>query len=140
MSVWPHFASGDSPLCGSEGALVSVSVTVAPRDLEAALDALAQLNFPINPQIYHDAVSIYRYADGRQERVPTTMVEFPAYENRLAEIRHMLESRRFDPANVHVAEMLEDIHHDSWLEPAPPGAPYESCLRRKYAGPLTAIA
>ena len=42
-------------LCGREGVLVSVSIHVDPRHLESLLEALAHLQFPINPQIYHDA-------------------------------------------------------------------------------------
>ena len=68
MSVWPNTAFSSFPLCGTEGALVSVSVNVEPRDLELALDALAQLSYPINPQIYHDGAVLTLYADGRQER------------------------------------------------------------------------
>ena len=47
-------------LSGSEGTLVSVSICVDPRHLEPLLEALAQVSFPINPQIYHDAALVYR--------------------------------------------------------------------------------
>ena len=40
-------------LSGSEGELVAVSVSVSPHDLEALLEGLACVDFPINPQIYH---------------------------------------------------------------------------------------
>jgi hypothetical protein len=114
-------------------------VPVAPRDLEDALDALAQLDFPINPQIYHDAVSIYRYADAREEIVPTTLVEFPAYAGRLPEIRRVLESRGVAGESVHVMDMLEGIHTDTWVEPAPPGAAYQTCTRRKHSSSAVAL-
>lgn len=86
MSVWSNLTSPDLPLCGAEGALVSISVTVEPSRLEALLDALARLEFPVNPQIYHDAGTAAR---------PAALVEFPAYQNRLPEIRSLLETYGF---------------------------------------------
>jgi len=62
MSVWQCTPSA-APIGGSEGELVAVSITVNPRDLEALLEALASVDFPINPQICH--------AESE------TMVEFP---------------------------------------------------------------
>src|SRR5579871_6126747 len=77
MSVWPQKTAA-SLLSGSNGVLVSVSIHVDPRHLESLLEALAQVSFPINPQIYHDASMVYRYADGREVTEATTLVEFPA--------------------------------------------------------------
>jgi hypothetical protein len=71
MSVWSTAVTAPLPLLGAEGALVSVSISVEPPRLEALLDALAHLDFPINPQIYHDAGPVAN---------PAAMVEFPAYE------------------------------------------------------------
>jgi hypothetical protein len=136
MSVWPSFTAAHTLLGGSEGALVAVSVHVAPRYLEALLDALASLSFPINPQIYHDAAIEYRYADGREATEPTTVVEFPAYGDRLDDVRAALALYGFAADSLHVAEMLEDIHHDELVEPAPQGAPYLSRTLRKYAAAL----
>jgi hypothetical protein len=96
MSVWSTAVPTSLSLAGAEGALVSVSVSVEPRRLEQLLDALAQLEFPINPAIYHD--------------VPSTLVEFPAYENCLPEIRRMLESHGFPAASIHATAMLEQLH------------------------------
>ena len=59
--------------------------------------SLAQIGFPINPQIYHDAVIVYVYPDGHEETEATTLVEFPAYADRLEEVRRALESNGFDP-------------------------------------------
>lgn len=118
-------------LCGREGALVSVSVSVDPRHLESLLEALASLTFPINPQIYHDAALIYRYSDLREETEAITLVEFPAYEAQLTDVRFALEAYGFDLASLHVAGMLDDIHAERPEEPAPAGAPYVSCLRVK---------
>ena len=67
------------------------------------LEALAQVSFPINPQIYHDAAIVYVYPDRPpRRREATTLVEFPAYAARLDEVRRAVESHGFDPASVHV--------------------------------------
>lgn len=111
MSVWPKpLPAGSSPLEGREGALVSVSIDVDPRRLESLLETLAQASFPINPQIYHDAEVVYRYADGREESETATLVEFPAYAAQLDEVRRVLEAFGFDPRTVNVTDMLEAIH------------------------------
>ena len=96
MSVWSTAVGPALPLLGAEGALVSVSISVEPPRLEALLDALAHLDFPINPQIYH--------ASG-----PHTLVEFPAYEKRLPEIRAMLETCGFPAKSVAATAMLDSI-------------------------------
>jgi len=90
MSVWPT-----APLASSEGALVSVSITVDARHLESLLEALASVSFPVNPQIRHDhAVSV---------------VEFPAYEPHVAEVRSALAAFRIDPEIVRTRGMWEAI-------------------------------
>jgi hypothetical protein len=99
MSVWSTAVTAALPLSGSEGALVSVSISVEPPRLEALLDALAYLDFPINPQIYHDT----------GPAKPATMVEFPAYEKRLPEIRDLLETCGFPAKSVTATAMLESI-------------------------------
>ena len=73
------------PLAGDHGELLSVSIVADPRDLEDLLDRLAQSQYPIDPQIYHDAV-----IDGRA----ATMVEFPAYAEWLNEIRGLVRGGR----------------------------------------------
>jgi len=118
-------------LCGREGALVSVSISVDPRHLESLLESLAQLDFPINPQIYHDAALVYRFEDGHQQSVATTLVEFPAYEERLGEVRRAVEAFGFDPESVHATGMLDEIHADGVEEAAPAGAPYVARVRVK---------
>jgi len=133
MSVWPQGFATAASLGGSEGALVSVSVSVDPRLLEELLEALARLEFPINPQIYHDAAIVYCYADGREEIHATTLVDFPAYAGRLPEIRQILGIHGFPADSIHVAEMLEDIHAEAKPEPAPPGAAYVSAVWLKHA-------
>ena len=96
MSVWSTSIPGALPLVGAEGALISVSISVEPPRLEALLDALAQLDFPINPQIYHAAG-------------PDTSVEFPAYETRLSEIRSWLGACGYEAKSVKATAMLESI-------------------------------
>ena len=83
MSVWSAAVTAPLPLSGAEGALISVSIPIEPPRLESLLDALAHLDFPINPQIRHDVGG-------------ATAVEFPAYEQRLPEIRGMLKACGFD--------------------------------------------
>ena len=74
--------AGAVPLSGSHGELLSVSITAAPRDLENLLDRLGQSQYPIDPQIFHDA-----QIDGRS----VTLVEFPAYPGWIPEISQLLE-------------------------------------------------
>ena len=134
MSVWAYASSSQSPaLLGSEGELVSVSVAVEPRELEDVLEALAGLDFPINPEIYHDAVVIYVKRDGEQRTEPSALVEFPAYAGSLTKIRAVLESAGFAGDRVTVSAILNEIHASSLVEPAPPGADYAYRVLRKHA-------
>ena len=96
MSVWPKTGPTSLSLPESEGALVSISIRVAPRHLELLLEALALIEFPINPQIFHEAG-------------PGSLVEFPAYENHLDEVRKALQAFGFDPECLRVTSMLETI-------------------------------
>jgi len=132
MSVWPALAPVPT-LSGREGSLVSVSIDVDPGRLEALLEALARVEFPINPQIYHEAEIVYRYADGHHDSVSVTLVEFPAYASRLSDVRNALEAYGFAPGSVHVTAMLDEIHAAGSDEPGPPGAPYLSRSLRKLA-------
>jgi len=130
MNVWPETGSGGSPsLVGSEGELVSVSIAIQPRLLEQLLESLADLSFPVNPQIYHDAWVVRVYSDGRRETEPATMVDFPAYAERLGDIRDALARMGFDPQSAWAHKMLEQIHSECESGPAPPGAPYTQILR-----------
>jgi hypothetical protein len=99
MSVW-QCTPPASPLCGREGELVSVSISVDPRDLEGLLEALAHVDFPINPQIFH--------ADGHSAEA-RTIVEFPAYAGGLPHVRAALTDSGFDAAAIRVRGMLEEI-------------------------------
>jgi len=96
MSVW--LDTQVPALSGSEGELVSVSVEVEARGLEALLEALARVSFPVNPQIYHDAV---------------TVVEFPAYAQQVEEVREALAAFGFDPSRVQILDMLSRLRGKS---------------------------
>jgi len=131
MSVWPKTLPEQPSLSSSEGDLVSVSIHVEPHDLESLLESLAQVSFPVNPQIYHDGAIVYRYADGRRDSQPATLVEFPAYEARLDEVRAALAAFGFPPECLHAVSMLDEIQADAHEEPAPSGAAYVSRYRIK---------
>jgi hypothetical protein len=134
MSVWPSVPSTHSHVLeGSEGELVSISVTAQPRDLERLLEALAALDFPINPQIYHDAAVIYVERDGAERREPSTIVEFPAYTGSLPDIRAVLERHGLDGGAISVSPMLDDIHGGERVEEAPPGAGFAYRIFRKHS-------
>jgi len=99
MSVWQCTPSA-TPLCGSEGELVAVSISVSPRDLEALLEGLARVDFPINPQIFHA---------GGEASGAGTIVEFPAYAGGMAQVRDVLARSGFDPQAIRVRGMLAEI-------------------------------
>jgi hypothetical protein len=120
-----------SSLCGRDGALLSVSISVDARHLESLLESLAQLLFPINPQIYHDAALVYRFADAHEESEETTLVEFPAYEGQLEAVTSAVEAYGFDRRAIQVTGMLDEIQPEPHLEPAPKGAAWLSRYRVK---------
>jgi hypothetical protein len=70
------------PLAGAQGELLTVSILAEPRNLERLLDRLGESQFPIDPQIYHDA-----HLDGRA----VTLVEFPAYAGWMDELQSLLD-------------------------------------------------
>ncbi len=77
---------------GLEGDLVSLRISVEPRLLEDLLEALAQLDFPLNPQLYH--------------RPGQVTVEFPAYSDRLDEVRGGLRRHGFNATGLEVSRVL----------------------------------
>ena len=81
-------------LTGLEGELVLIRIRVEARLLEDLLEALAEVPFPLNPQIYH---------------YPETVVEFPAYSSRVTEIVTAITKRGFDAGQMQVANLLEAI-------------------------------
>jgi hypothetical protein len=94
VSVRPSVHASTRLLAGREGELVQVRISTDPRCLEEVLDCLAGLSFPINPQLYHG--------------VPT-IVEFPAYESRLLEVREALRVYGFDSESMRVSPMVQAI-------------------------------
>jgi hypothetical protein len=128
MSVWLNLEPASPSLSGSEGALVSVSIDVKPRYLESLLEALAQLPFPINPEIYHDAALVSRHADGREAVEEITLVEFPAYAGRLEEVRRALDAYGFDRSSLQVTSMLDEIQTEAAGESGMQGA---TCAPRR---------
>jgi hypothetical protein len=76
-------------LFGSEGELVSLRIAVEPRLLEDLLEALARLDFPVNPQLYH--------------RPAQVTVEFPAYSARVDQVREALLRLGFSPESLEVS-------------------------------------
>jgi hypothetical protein len=129
MSVWQHATL--SALSTEEGDLLLLSIPVEPRRLEFLLETLAQLHFPVNPQIYHDASVVYQYPDGREESQTATLVEFPTYQVHLAEVGAALSAAGFDPASIHAINMLDEIHGGRTAEPGPKGAQYVARYRLK---------
>ncbi len=103
MGSWSVLQNGSPVLSGTEGELVSVRVSVEPKLLEDLLATLAEVPFPINPQLHHQPPSNHG----------STIVEFPAYSGRLEDVRRTLARAGFDPRSVEVKNMLEEIrfHH-----------------------------
>ena len=58
------------------------SVATDPKLLEDLLEALASLDFPVNPQLYH--------------RPTEVLVEFPAYLSQVERVREALARQGFD--------------------------------------------
>lgn len=82
-----HQAPDEPPaLFGRDGELISIRVSVEPRLLEELLEALAILDFPVNPQLYHHNT--------------LAAVEFPAYSTQLEKIRSLLTRRGFDSGAI----------------------------------------
>jgi hypothetical protein len=136
MSAWPE--NPNPSLRGTEGELVSVRITVEPRLLERLLDVLAELSFPINPQLYHDAAVVYVGPDGGRRFEPAAVIEFPAWRGRVRDMEQALTRAGFDSAWLSVKDMLADIHSPATGECAPVGARYKAIIRSDH--PLRAIA
>lgn len=80
-------------LFGADGELVLARVSVEPRHLEDLLEGLAELDFPVNPDLTH--------------RIGSVVVEFPAYAGHLEEIRTKLLGMGFAAEALKVFGMLE---------------------------------
>ena len=79
----------EAALFGQQGELVSLSIPTEPKLLEDLLEALASLDFPVNPQLYH--------------RPAQVLVEFPAYSSQVEQVREVLQQQGFDAAGIQVS-------------------------------------
>ncbi|HTS47706.1 MAG TPA: hypothetical protein VMH05_07165 [Bryobacteraceae bacterium] len=93
MTVLDHNAGQSPALFGQDGELVSVCVSIEPRLLEDLLEALAALEFPVNPQIHHKASET-------GDQTANISVEFPAYGMQLEKIRGVLARNGFEAATL----------------------------------------
>ncbi|MDP8980948.1 MAG: hypothetical protein M3O35_10185 [Acidobacteriota bacterium] len=84
-----------SSLLGREGELVSVRISVEPKVLEDLLEALAGLDFPVNPQLHHKPALV--------------TVEFPAWTARLEEVRAVLRDHGFNPTALESTAVLTPV-------------------------------
>lgn len=116
-------------LMGEQGELLTVWITVEPRKLEALLEALAQLDFPVNAQIYHRACLVGVRADGSEEEHPTLLVEFPAWSRRLPEIHRVVEKLNLPPHAVSTMPLLVAMRQRAIASPAPADSPYRMIIR-----------
>jgi hypothetical protein len=71
--------------------LISVRVAVEPRLLESALEALALADFPINPRLTHQRL---------------TLIEFPVYFGQLKQLEQLLQGLDVE---VSARNMLDEI-------------------------------
>ncbi len=89
MSIWP---TAEPTLFGTEGELVLLRIHTDPRTLEELLEALGQLAFPVNPELRHEANYV--------------VVEFPAYSERVPDVRRLLQLGGFDAESLEVERPL----------------------------------
>jgi hypothetical protein len=82
----------EAALFGREGELISLSVATEPKHLEDVLEALASLDFPVNPQLYH--------------RPAEVLVEFPAYSSQVEQVRDALLRHGLAGGGIHVSRPL----------------------------------
>jgi hypothetical protein len=82
----------EAALFGREGELISLAIATEPKLLEELLEALAALDFPVNPQLYH--------------RPAQVLVEFPAYSNQVEQVRDALVRQGFDASGIQMSRPL----------------------------------
>ncbi len=91
MSVWPSAVY--EHLISPDGELFLLRIEVEPRLLEELLEALAELPFPVNPQIHQQP----------------TAVEFPAYHAWLGQVRGKLAQAGFSSRSLLVRPMIQEV-------------------------------
>ncbi len=82
----------EAALFGREGELISLGIATEPKLLEDLLEALASLDFPVNPQLYH--------------RPAQVLVEFPAYSSQVEQVRDALVGQGFDAGAIQLSRPL----------------------------------
>ena len=80
-------------LRGAEGDLIWIRISVDARHLEDVLEIVAELPFPINPEIRH--------------LTGNSRVEFPAYSERVREVREALTARGFEAGCLEVSGIFD---------------------------------
>jgi hypothetical protein len=65
---------------------------VEPKLLEDLLETLSSLDFPVNPQLYHQLAQV--------------AVEFPAYAPQVDKVRDALLAAGFNPESLGISPML----------------------------------
>ena len=83
MSSWRETFPIPGSLSSRDGELISVRAHVEARLLEDLLEALAEIPYPVNPEIYHLGGT------------GGSVVEFPAYASWLEEIHRGLQRAGF---------------------------------------------
>lgn len=128
MKARPDEPTPAARLAGPEGELITVAIAAPARRLEALLDALARLDFPVNPQLYHEARVVYVRADGVEIEQPATMVEFPAWASRLPEIRGALEAAGLPREFLAYLPVLDAMRQACFRTEPPPGSAWRAVL------------
>ncbi len=82
-------------LTGSEGELLSIHIFAPWRDLESVLEALARVDFPINPEITHGQ--------------PLTEIAIPVFSNQVGEVRGALSGNGLSHCRMEVRSFLREL-------------------------------
>lgn len=82
---------------GSLGELVMVRFQVEPREVEEALEALAQAPYSINPRLVHSP------------RGTLTAIEFPVYREQVAPLEQSLRALGLSQFALEARPMIEEI-------------------------------
>lgn len=81
-------------LISPNGELVSLRLEVESNSLENLLESLAELSFPVNPDIDHQSMPV------------SVAVEFPAWETQIPEVRRTLRQGGFGNTTLQVRSAL----------------------------------
>jgi len=85
-------ASAAAPIHGRDGDLVSLQLSTDARHLEDLLEALSTASFPVNPQLWRRSAEV--------------IVEFPAWESDIEELKRLLRDCGFDSGALRVCPAL----------------------------------